>query len=172
MNPTKIETNAVNKLKVELERCENITTSITTNDKTPSFDGTICLYHTTEIRKDNIKGNVNVQVKGKKVDKRDLKKKEISYPIEIADLRNFRTAGGTIFFVVYMEDMDNYKIYYNALVPLDLEEILNKVRDRQRTKNIKFEEFPQNDSRMVTYLLSNFIDDSRKLLLLPHDAQK
>lgn len=162
MNPKKIEMNSIIKLRYELERCDEIITDIPDNDRTPSWDGAIYLYSSSAIEKKNMIGMIHVQVKGKVVTKDKLKKHEISYSAEVDDLKNFRGVGGTIFFVVYMENYDNYKIYYNGLLPLDLENILSTVKIGQKTKNIKLNEFPINDLNIVKYLLSDFICNSRK----------
>lgn len=161
MNSKKIEMNSINKLKTELERCEKISTMIPDNDRTPSWDGEIFLYNTNNLEKEHIRGVIRVQVKGKKVEKGKLRNREISYPIEVADLRNFRSVGGTILFVVCMEDYDHYKIYYNSLLPLDLEEFLKNIGVNQKKKSIRLTEFA-TDNLMMTLVLSNFIKDSKK----------
>ncbi|HEY3424399.1 MAG TPA: hypothetical protein VGL27_06345, partial [Negativicutes bacterium] len=158
MNPIKIEMTSISKLKNILERCERIRSFISENDKTPSWDGSIQVYKTATLKKKDLEGVVQVQVKGKKVE--SLNAQEISYPVDAADLKNFRSVGGTIFFVVYILDFDNYKIYYNPLLPLDLEQIIQTTVGK-KTKVIKLVEFPKNDIK-ITYMLLNYIEDSKK----------
>lgn len=44
MHSQKIEMNSIQKLKNSLNRCERISTDISDNDRTPSWDGDIFLY--------------------------------------------------------------------------------------------------------------------------------
>lgn len=161
MDSKKIEMNSINKLKSVLERSERISTSILDNDRTPTWDGDIFLYNSCKLKKENILGVIRVQVKGKKVGKNQLKRRQINYQIDLSDLRNFRKAGGTIFFVVCMEDYDHYQIYYNSLLPLDLEEILKDISPGQKTKSIELSEF-NTDKSMMIFILSYFVKESAK----------
>lgn len=160
MDTKKIELNSILKLRSDLERCNEVITDIPDNDRTPSWDGAIYLYNSSAIEKKNLLGMIQVQVKGKHVKKIHIKD-EISYSVAVSDLINFRGVGGTIFFVIYIVDYDNYKIYFNALLPLDLENILSSIGN-QKTKTIKLKEFPVYDLKEVRYLLHNFITNSRK----------
>lgn len=159
MNSRKIEMNSIIKLKERLERCLYISTDISDNDRTPSWDGDIFLYNSIIFAKSNIRGVIRVQVKGKKVNK--LRAKEISYSIDVADIKNFRKVGGTILFVIYMVDFDNYRIYYNALLPLDLEEIANNLKNEQSSVSVKLRLLPFKNEELL-YVLSSFDSDSKK----------
>lgn len=156
-----IETAAVNQLKLVLERNGQVFANISTNDKTPSLDGTLCIYNSPRIKKGNIRGFITVQVKGKEVKQSDLNKTQIHYKVEVDDLRNFRHVGGVIFFIVCMSDYNHYKVYYNALLPFDLEQIIAQTAS-QKTKNLKFHEFPSDDEELMMMIFNIFIDDSKK----------
>lgn len=162
MNSKLIESNSINKLRETLIRCERIIPDIPDNDRTPSWDGSLILYRTPSLKKEEIQGLIHIQVKGKEVNQEQLERHEINYSVEVADLRNFRHVGGTIFFVICMPDFENYKIYYNSLLPLDLEEIFNSITIEQKTKNITLVEFPKNDAKQIVYILGNFVRDSKK----------
>lgn len=159
MKSNKIEMNALLKLRTSLERCDRVGTDIRENDRTPSWDGDIYIYSSANNEKANIIGKISIQVKGKEVS--NFNNPEITYPVDCTDIRNFRHVGGTIFFVIYMTDYDHYKIYYNALLPLDLEELSKSITHNQKTKNIVFKEFPDTDTEIM-YIFDNFIIDSRK----------
>lgn len=46
------------------------------------------------------------------------RKQTISYSIETSDLRNYLNAGGTMFFVVYVDETGtNHRIFYTSLLP-------------------------------------------------------
>ena len=63
--------------------------------------------------------DINVQVKGHEV--KNFKKGNITFPIEIEDLKNYQKEGsGTLFLVVHMIDYQTTKIYYSNLLPVDL----------------------------------------------------
>ena len=162
LNSQKIEQIAIEKVSGEITNCKTATASLSSNDKTPSFDGSIFLYSNSSLEKNRLKGIVSVQVKGKHTSRDNLKLDLIKYPVQISDLRNYRQNGGIIYFVVYIENNTNYKIFYNALLPLDLEAILSKTRKCQKTKNISLTPFPSNDEDRIISILSNFIRESKK----------
>lgn len=161
MDALLIETTAVNQLNLVLGRSGQVFANISTNDKTPSLDGMLYVYNSPQINKGNIRGFIAVQVKGKEVEQSDLDKTHISYTVEVNDLKNFRKIGGVIFFVVCMPNYHQYKIYYEALLPFDLEQIIAQAKS-QKTKNLKLHEFPSVEMDLMMMIFNRFIDDSKK----------
>lgn len=112
---------------------------ISERDKQPSWDGSLYIYKDFKRNKNNLIGRLPVQVKGHESD--DLSKSEISYSVNISDLKNFLNDGGAIYFVVYIKEDLSSKIYYTTLPPAKLQYILTIAKE-QATKSIKFKEFP------------------------------
>lgn len=150
MDSILIEGYSINYLKEELLRTGQLVPLINENDKEPSWDGMINVYKDSKISNSNILGRVPIQVKGKKESIKNFKKKEISYPIEITDLKNYLNDGGAIFFVVYIdkENPQNRKIYYVVLTVVRLKTELGRAIGK-KTKSVKFKEFPVEDKEKI-----------------------
>lgn len=142
MNKIQIEMRAIMFLEDILTRSQYIIPDIPKNDKTPSWDGNIFIYNQPGTKKKDLIGKIDVQVKGH-YNKESFKNK-ITYPVEVSDLRNYLNDSGVIYFVIYMKNFDDYKIYYNALLPFDLTCLLKEAKD-QKSKSIELIEFPTDE---------------------------
>ena len=100
-------------------------------------------------------GRVPTQVKGKKVSA--LVDGTIPYPIDVIDLKNYLLDGGVFYFVVLLSPTGK-KIYYSILLPYDINEILLKLAESQKSVSVHFDEFP-NDKTEITDLFLNFLRD-------------
>jgi len=97
-------------LELALAKSDYLISNINSNDKEPSWDGTVEIYKNAgnTHSKTDLEGIAKVQVKGH-IDS-NTTKKSIHYPVETADLRNYLVDGGTIFFVIYID--------YTCIYPL------------------------------------------------------
>ena len=152
MNSIQIETFAVNAVKDSILMSDYLTPFINDNDKEPSWDGTVYIYKNKDCTKDNLKGRLPVQTKGKESD--DLTKDEISYAMSVVDLNNYLDDGGAILFVVYIGNGGLCKkIYYIALTPIKLRIELGTANG-QKTKTLKLKEFPTDNNKKVAIFLN------------------
>lgn len=132
---------------------------INNNDREVSWDGFIYIYRDKSCSKEKLKGRLAVQVKGKECN--NLSKKEVSYQMETADLRNYLADGGIILFVVYLANVGaKKKIYYCELPPVKLR-ILLKQAKKQQTKSIKLSAFPINNEEKAS-IIFNCYENCRK----------
>lgn len=162
MNSDKVEQSSITKLRDCIDRCCHLKHDIKDNDKTPSWDGEIQAYNSTEFSISTIIGITRIQVKGKHIKtSSNLKKSEITFPVKTDDLRNFLSDGGIIYFVIYIYDFDMYTIYYNALLPLDITNWL-KIAQTQKTISIPFTELQITDNIEVERIFLNFLNDRKK----------
>lgn len=99
MNSIKIEMGAVLALKNVIQLNDLMKEYINDNDKEPSWDGFIYLNKSDDMKAENIKYRIPVQVKGKNQEDL-LKKQRISYPVEYKHLRNYYKDGGVFYVVV------------------------------------------------------------------------
>lgn len=154
---------AISAIERAIAKTEYLTPYISSNDKEPSWDGTIYVYHHAgkNHSKDDLAGRVPVQVKGHEKDTPE--NEEISFPVEVVDMQNYLKDCGTIFFVVYFDkDGENEKIYYKNLLPFELKRLL-KEAEGQGTKNIHLKPFPTDKDEKAN-ILFNFIRDRQKQL--------
>ena len=131
---------------------------INDNDKEPSWDGFIYLYKSDDMKAENIKYKIPVQVKGKNQENL-LKKQRISYPVEYKHLRNYYKDGGAFYVVVAISD-DRRKttIFYNALTTVKLNALLKNSEKKKpdQTKNVVLERLKNDDDKLLFKVLSQF----------------
>lgn len=133
---------------------------INSGDKEPSFDGGIYIYDNEKYLKENIK-RVAVQVKGKGI--KSKIQRQIKYPISIIDLENYKKNGGVMFFVVYFDKDtgETKQIYYAALLPFRIKEIIKNNQGNSKTVNVRFKKFP-DDEQEITELFLYFYDNAQR----------
>lgn len=152
LNAKAIETLSVNAVKDSITMSDFLEPFIADNDKEPSWDGAIYIYGCKDHKKENLKGRLSVQVKGKECN--DFSHNEISYPMSIIDLKNYLYDGGVILFVVYIGGGGiTRKIYYIELPPIKLRLTLATVKD-QKTKTLVLKQFPTDNNKKDTILLN------------------
>ena len=120
------------------------------NSTLPSWDGEIYIYRSSSKKKEDMIGRVPVQVKGTAND--DFSQDEIKYSVSRSDLENYFNDGGALYFVIYVRESGNAKIYYNALTPDKLHEILGETPKQQKTRTITFNTFPEKSEDKINLL--------------------
>lgn len=146
---------AVSFLRIAIGKNDYLVPHINEGDREPSWDGDIEVYRKPgkNHSKSDLVLKVPVQVKGHSVPSLP-RKHTTSYPIEISDLRNYLNAGGTIFFVVYVDETgSNNQIYYSSLLPYELKKTLDKYGD-QKKRNMPLVAFPQDNNSIANVLLN------------------
>lgn len=143
MNKERIELSAKSKLEDVLSRLGYVTPEIPSNDKTPSWDGFIRLYKSEDSSaKSMLIKKIPVQLKGHY--QKAPYSKNITFNVEVDDLRNYLNHNGAIFFVVYLDEIGSYKIYYDNLTPLKIRRLL-KGKEEQKTLSIHLKSFPEKN---------------------------
>lgn len=160
VNKERVEKIAAGIVDMLLNRTDRLISDIDTTDKMPSWDGGVRVYTKDSQNKEDLIGRVPVQVKGHYF---DLSKNSNNFPdkikfsVETSDLSNYLNDASAIFFVVYIDkdNNDNYKIYFNELLPYSLATILKK--DHQESFTVEFKAFPTEKKEMVDIFL-NFLN--------------
>jgi hypothetical protein len=148
LSTKQIETFSVNAVRDSLSLTDFLDPFIADNDKEPSWDGHVYIYESKNHKKDNLKGRIPVQVKGKECD--DLANDTISFSMSTSDLRNYLYDGGAILFVIYIGKGGLCKkIYYIELPPIRLRLTLASAKE-QKTKTITLKEFPVDNNKKST----------------------
>lgn len=157
-----IELMGVTFLKLAIGRNDYLVPHINDGDREPSWDGDIEVYRKpgNVHSKGDLVLKVPIQVKGHAVPQLP-RKNTISYSIETSDLRNYLNAGGTMFFVVYVDETgNNHQIYYASLLPFELKQTLDKYGE-QKKRNMPLSAFPQ-DKKSIANVLLNCARDMKK----------
>jgi len=158
MDNRQIEILAVNAVETSIACTDILAPFFSRDDTKPSWDGFILVYKNGTKIKKNLDGEVPVQIKGTVNNNFPNK---ITFPVEIADLNNYRN-NGAIYFVVRINknNNDRGKIYYETLTPVKIQKYLKEAKG-QKTKTIELKEFPA-DKIDKTAIVLNFLKNSRK----------
>ena len=98
MDKSDIEQIAVSTVQRRVNLTKYLSSYLSDNDKTPSWDGFIYIYNTEHKTKNNLRGRIATQIKGHNT--ADQSADEISFSVNVADLRNYLNDGGIFYFVV------------------------------------------------------------------------
>ena len=155
MDIEKIATSAV---LMSLSKTDRLSGFINSGDKEPCWDGNIYIHESKKRTKKNIK-KVATQVKGKLV-KSSSAKETIKYGISHDDLYAYMMNGGTMFYVVYIDNASGepIQIYYASLLPFTIKSIL---KESKSIYQVEFERFPNNNLEKTEILL-NFYNNAHK----------
>lgn len=161
MNSTDIEETATNIIKNQVLRNKDcLKAYIDENDRTPLWDGGIWVYNSEEKKTDNFENKIDVQIKGRQVTNF---KNNNTYQMEVKYLKGYqKEIKGTLLLVVDFIDIDNYKIYYCNLLPVDLFEILNGVDENQKSISLPLKEINEDGALNFKNVCINFYKNSIK----------
>lgn len=153
----RIEELAINALETALLRCPFLEAYIGSNDKTPSWDGNVLVYRSTNGQKKDILGKVPIQVKG--TEKQYEEKENVAFSAEVVDLKNYYNDGGIVYFLVSVDPFTStHKIFYSSLLTYDLDYIL-KIAEGQDTYSIQLSIFPENSSNEMATIFMSFLQN-------------
>ena len=157
-NTKRIEESATTALKAALLRCPILDSYIDSNDKTPSWDGTVFVYKSENTKKENLAGRVPIQIKGtEKVIVSDT----ATFSCSVADLNNYYKDGGCVFFLISVDlSSGNSRIFYKTLLVVDLDKII-KGAGKQKTSTIHLNLFP-TEANEISSIFMGFTDNVHK----------
>lgn len=159
MSNNNIEKIACTEVERILLNCKLLDPHINSDDKIPSWDGSVFLYSNEEQKKEQFVFDIPVQIKG--TEQNDLSKNKIKFPVSGVDLKNYKKKNGTLFFVVYENNGIN-KVYFKTLTFIKLKHYLRKIKQKNtKSLNIEFEEFPSNNINEITSIMMNFANDMK-----------
>lgn len=152
---------AVNYLNIALSKTDYLVPHINAGDREPSWDGDIEVYRKAGNvhAKEDLVLKVPVQVKGKI--SKISKKKSITYPVEITDMCNYLNMGGTVFFVVLVDESgEKYRIYYSCMLPFELKTVLKKSGNK-KTQNMPMTALP-DEKKAIANIFLNCANDMKR----------
>ncbi len=134
MNTSKIERAAVRSVEEYIDACRQLGPNITSNDKTPIWDGDIYIYKNESHSVKNFLYRVPIQIKGTTDIKND------SFRIGREYIEGFKADRGCAFFLVKVENKSSH-ILYNLL---SLNDINNLLCNNTETINITLKNIPKD----------------------------
>lgn len=163
MNQKRTEIACISKLEDALIKLGYITPEFSQNDKSPSWDGFVFLYKEKDSdSKKDLERRIPVQIKGHYAN--PPYSESVSFSADTADLNNYLNETGVLFFVIYVDEDDNFQIYYARLTRLILRRLL-KGKQNQDKISIHLEKFPE-DKKAAIDIFFNFALDMN--LTLPN----
>lgn len=157
-----IEKIAVATVILEVGKYPQLQSHINTGDKEPIWDGHICVYKEgskNNTNKDFI-GRISVQVKGKKVKK--LSNGNSKYRIAVEYLKAYqKEKSGTLLLVVEIVSPEETKLFYTNLLPVDLNNILKKVKVNQKTVTIDINPIKEKSTPSLKMVCRYFLKNSQ-----------
>lgn len=159
MDSTDIEKIATNKIEeLVLKNSKFLSPYINSNDKTPLWDGNIYVYNKNPKTNGTFEGKIDVQIKGRQVN--DFKENN-TYSFKVETLRGYqKEIKGTLLLVVDFISIDNYKVYYCNLLPVDLYQNLKDVKEGQKNVSLKLKEINENTALNFKNVCVNFYKNS------------
>lgn len=158
---SQIEQWGIDAVGVALSHTDTLCRYFKENDKTPLRDGSVIIYKGKNRSKQNIIGEVNIQLKGKLATEEKLKKENISYSVEINDLIKYKEISGVIYFVTLINRHEprQYVVFYETLTPRKIRNYI-KSKEQQKTCKINLKRLPQGKHEIQTIFLS-FFEESK-----------
>lgn len=150
-----IEKIGINSLSKYISYSQYLEPYFDENDKTPSWDGQIYVYKKPGLKKRDFLGYIPAQVKTRTVQK--FSKLTRIFDLKTEDLNNYYLIGGTILFIVEINE-GTEKYFYRELLPSDINEIRNKFRKpEQKQVRIKLNYLDTSSVIVLESICKNFI---------------
>lgn len=161
LSTTDIEEFAVSSVESEIHKYpECLKAHINKGDKLPMWDGSISIYNNYAKTNNDWEYKFDIQVKGTQVE--SFSNGNIKFPLDVVILKNYQKTGtGTLFFVVEVINSYTTKIYYKNLLPVDIAEILNKVKDDQKTISVLFRPIIEKSPSSIKHICLKFAQNSK-----------
>lgn len=146
-------------LERALYNSDFIKPAFNTNDKTESWDGFVYLYRDRTWGVDSLVGRIPTQVKSTK---RTFNGGTASFAIRTADLHNYCTEGGVVFFLISLDtDADTSRIFYASLLKEQLNEVLCTGQGRNHV-TVSLQRFPEDQTAEMEQIFRSFLDGRSK----------
>ncbi|WP_288490229.1 hypothetical protein [uncultured Limosilactobacillus sp.] len=144
-----IEQLGIDKVKDELWDIKKwVSNFISENDKTPLLDGQILLYSSEIHSNANLDTSIPCQIKSTMA--KNVNKYHSYHRLSRDDLNGIAKLGGALLLVVWLKNPRDYKIYYQKLTPLYINELLKK--SKAKNPSIPLTRFPSDSDKKLNVL--------------------
>lgn len=162
MDRSIIEDKGINAVSEYLSDIGYIKPYLSSNDKTPMWDGSLFVYKSKEdFNNERFDYRIPVQVKASEFDG-DVFPETTSFSIEVTDLQNYLKDGGLVFFKVLVKGKEK-EVYCSFLTKPHIEDIISSCKE-QMTKSVSLSKAPQNGNEVLEKLKRIYILRDHSLL--------
>ena len=162
MDRSIIEDKGINAVSEYLSDIGYIKPYLSSNDKTPMWDGSLFVYKSKEdFNNERFDYRIPVQVKASEFDG-DVFPETTSFSIEVTDLQNYLKDGGLVFFKVLVKGKEK-EVYCSFLTKPRIEDIISSCKE-QMTKSVSPSKAPQNGNEVLEKLKRIYILRDHSLL--------
>lgn len=162
MDGSIIEDKGINAVSEYLSDIGYIKPYLSSNDKTPMWDGSLFVYKSKEdFNNERFDYRIPVQVKASEFDG-DVFPETTSFSIEVTDLQNYLKDGGLVFFKVLVKGKEK-EVYCSFLTKPRIEDIISSCKE-QMTKSVSLSKAPQNGNEVLENLKRIYILRDHSLL--------
>lgn len=162
MDRSIIEDKGINAVSEYLSDIGYIKPYLSSNDKTPMWDGSLFVYKSKEdFNNERFDYRIPVQVKASEFDG-DVFPETTSFSIEVTDLQNYLKDGGLVFFKVLVKGKEK-EVYCSFLTKPRIEDIISSCKE-QMTKSVSLSKAPQNGNEVLEKLKRIYILRDHSLL--------
>ena len=162
MDRSIIEDKGINAVSEYLSDIGYIKPYLSSNDKTPMWDGSLFVYKSKEdFNNERFDYRIPVQVKASEFDG-DVFPETTSFSIEVTDLQNYLKDGGLVFFKVLVKGKEK-EVYCSFLTKPRIEDIISSCKE-QMTKSVSLSKAPQNGNEVLENLKRIYILRDHSLL--------
>lgn len=162
MDRSIIEDKGINAVSEYLSDIGYIKPYLSSNDKTPMWDGSLFVYKSKEdFNNERFDYRIPVQVKTSEFDG-DVFPETTSFSIEVTDLQNYLKDGGLVFFKVLVKGKEK-EVYCSFLTTPRIEDIISSCKE-QMTKSVSLSKAPQNGNEVLENLKRIYILRDHSLL--------
>lgn len=149
----KTEQRAITKINELINKIESAESRIQSNDKSISWDGTIDFYNGNIDKKNNFQFSIDVQVKGRTTNNKELKDKS-HFDLPVVDMKNFLKKDGTLLLMcLFKRYSDDFKIYFSTLLPYNINKYL---KENNLSTTIRVEMKEIKDASHLESICRNF----------------
>ena len=166
-NRTKVESNAINVIRVIVDKSARLLPDPSFGDRGISTDGYIQLFRNEEVDKgENLLRQIPIQIKGRTDKTKKLVK--INAPknienVDVKDIQNYYRQGGAIFFFVYFDkEYGEHAVFYSVLMPVKCKRYLEIASNNKLNEvPVTFEKMEETGNK-VFELCAQFHEEQNK----------
>ena len=165
MDTSKIEEIGVDAVRHYINSIACARPFISTNDKTPLWDGSIFVYKNEKFKNEELDFFVHVQVKSHDYAKKIIPDTE-NHQVRLKDLEQYEKNGGLVYFVVDIDSAKEGHVFYAALTKTRIRNLIKNAKGKQG-RSISLKAVPENSNEFLNDIHTVALQSEYPILSLP-----